>query len=100
MKIIDILLQYRQRQIFSHQKYLSYGNLFIFKGPDEDTPRPMECLEFVSRAPTNLFRLRTSYPPYQRTKPDLNSLLSVAEDLLDPANTELPGDVTTIAEPN
>ncbi|XP_065053673.1 GATA zinc finger domain-containing protein 1-like [Rhopilema esculentum] len=69
-------------------------------GPDEDTPRPMECLEFVSRAPTNSFRLRTSYPPYQRTKPDLNSLLSVAEGLLDPANTELPGDVNTIDEPN
>jgi len=50
-------------------------------GPDEDIPRPMECFEFISRAPTNLFRLRTSYPPFLRSKPDLSSLLDAAEDL-------------------
>ncbi|EDO42226.1 predicted protein, partial [Nematostella vectensis] len=27
-------------------------------GPEEDTPRPMECMEFVCRAPTELFKAR------------------------------------------
>lgn len=42
----------------------------------------MECFEFVSRAPTNLFRLRTSYPAFQRSKPELSTLFSAAEDIL------------------
>lgn len=60
-------------------------------GPDEDMPRPMECFEFISRAPSNLFKLKTSYPPYLRTRVDLASLLSTAEELLKPElqrNTE------------
>ena len=57
-----------------------YSVIFV-TGPDEDTPRPMECFEFISRAPTNLFRLRTSYPPFLRSKPDLSSLFEAAEDL-------------------
>ena len=60
----------------------SWPNSLVFiPGPDEDIPRPMECFEFISRAPTNLFRLRTSYPPFLRSKPDLSSLLEAAEDL-------------------
>ncbi len=55
-------------------------------GPDEDIPRPMECFEFVSRAPTNLFKLRTSYPPYLRTKADLSSLLAAADEVLQPSS--------------
>ena len=67
----------------------------LFLGPDEDTPRPMECLEFISRAPTNLFKLRTSYPPYKRTKPDLTSLLSVAQEVLKRDTHESVADEST-----
>ena len=70
----------------------------LFLGPDEDTPRPMECLEFVSRAPTNLFKLRTSYPPYKRTKPDLTSLLSVAQEILKQDTNEPVADESTTAK--
>ena len=64
--------------------------IILFLGPDEDTPRPMECFEFVSRAPTNLFRLRTSYPPFLRSKANLSSLLIAADDLLKTSNEDLP----------
>ena len=72
-----------------------YDHLII-PGPDEDTPRPMACFEFVSRAPTNLFRLRTSYPPFVRSKADLSSLLAVADDLLKSNDEDLPNNSTTV----
>ncbi|KAL9967322.1 hypothetical protein ACROYT_G025523 [Oculina patagonica] len=52
-------------------------------GPEEDTPRPMECMEFVCRAPTELFKARREHPPFVVPRqPDLNDLATAAEQLL------------------
>lgn len=52
-------------------------------GPEEDTPRPMECVEFVCRAPSDLFKEHRRHPPFVIPKqPDLNDLASAAELLL------------------
>ncbi|XP_031559413.1 GATA zinc finger domain-containing protein 1-like [Actinia tenebrosa] len=53
-------------------------------GPEEDTPRPMECLEFVCRAPSELFKAKRDHPPFVMPKqPDLNDLTTAAEMLLE-----------------
>lgn len=52
-------------------------------GPEEDTPRPMECMEFVCRAPTELFKARRQHPAFVTPRqPDLNDLATIAEQLL------------------
>ena len=52
-------------------------------GPEEDTPRPMECMEFVCRASTELFKARREHPPFVIPRaPDLNDLATAAEMLL------------------
>lgn len=59
--------------------------LFVcfLSGPEEDTPRPMECMEFVCRAPTELFKARREHPPFVIPRPpDLNDLATAAELLL------------------
>lgn len=59
------------------------GIFFLFSGPEEDTPRPMECMEFVCRAPTELFKARREHPPFVVPRqPDLNDLATAAEQLL------------------
>eukprot|EP00794_Sanderia_malayensis_P003387 gene3387-3877_t len=67
-------------------------------GPDEDTPRPMECFEFVSRAPSNLFKMKTSYPPYSRTRADLSSLLIAADEISNDISTDNLEEVVTKSE--
>lgn len=65
---------------------LAVASLFsylISAGPEEDTPRPMECMEFVCRAPTELFKSRREHPPFVIPRPpDLNDLTTAAEMLL------------------
>ncbi|KXJ28303.1 GATA zinc finger domain-containing protein 1 [Exaiptasia diaphana] len=53
-------------------------------GPEEDVPRPMECLEFVCRAPSDLFKAHRDHSPFVVPKqPDINDLTIAAELLLD-----------------
>ena len=67
-------------QIFAVASLFSY---LISAGPEEDTPRPMECMEFVCRAPTELFKSRREHPPFVIPRPpDLNDLTTAAEMLL------------------
>jgi len=43
----------------------------------------MECMEFVCRAPTELFKARREHPPFVVPRqPDLNDLATAAEKLL------------------
>ena len=56
--------------------YFSY-----FLGLDEDSPRPMECFDFVCRAPTDFFKSRRLHPPLLRSQANLENLILAAEAL-------------------
>ena len=61
--------------------YANMTNCLI--GPEEDTPRPMECMEFVCRAPTELYKAKRDHPPFVIPRqPDLNDLAAAAEQIL------------------
>jgi len=51
-------------------------------GPDEETPRPLECFDFVCRASNDFFKARTTHTPFLRSQADLNSLIYIAQTVL------------------
>ena len=56
---------------------------FIFPGPDEDIPRSMDCIEFVCRAPSELFKSFDRHPPFvEPRRPNLDELTMAAEQIL------------------
>lgn len=60
-----------------------FDPVLFLPGPEEDAPRPMECMEFVCRAPTELFKAKRGHPPFVFPRqPDLHDLASAAELLL------------------
>ncbi|KAK2558663.1 GATA zinc finger domain-containing protein 1 [Acropora cervicornis] len=60
-----------------------FDPVLFLPGPEEDTPRPMECMEFVCRAPTELFKAKREHPPFIFPRqPNLHDLASAAELLL------------------
>jgi hypothetical protein len=57
---------------------------FVLKGPDEDVPRSMDCIEFVCRAPSELFKELDCHPPFIiPRKPNLDELTQAADQILD-----------------
>lgn len=48
---------------------------------DEDTPRPMECFDFVCRASTDLLKSRILHTPYLRSQSNLSCLVQAASQL-------------------
>lgn len=53
-------------------------------GPDEDVPRSMDCVEFVCRAPSELFKQFDRHPPFVvPRKPSLDELTEAADKILD-----------------
>jgi len=57
-------------------------------GPEEDLPRSMECLEFVCRAPSDLFKAHRDHAPFVIPRqPGIDDLTSAAELLLNRIST-------------
>lgn len=61
------------------QRHITKFDPMLFvPGLDEDTPRSMDCFNFVCRASDGLFKTKNSHPPYLRSQSDLNNLIYVA----------------------
>ena len=70
--------------MYGKEKELNFGtfNTSLLKGPDEDVPRSMDCIEFVCRAPSELFKEFECHPPFVlRRKQNLEELAQAAKIL-------------------
>ena len=77
-----------RRILYGKERQLNFAtvNLYtsLLKGPDEDVPRSMDCIEFVCRAPSELFKEFECHPPFVvRRKPNLEELAQAADQILD-----------------
>ena len=50
---------------------LEKNSLFVFPGPEEELPRPMDAMEFVCRAPSEYFKSKHAPYPTEPSKPEL-----------------------------
>ncbi|XP_046864920.1 GATA zinc finger domain-containing protein 1-like [Xenia sp. Carnegie-2017] len=62
----------------------NFDPMYFIQGPHEDTPRSMDCIEFVCRAPSELFKKFDCHPPFVLPrKPNFDDLVQAANHMLD-----------------